>query len=469
MVPVAAADHDRRFPALRTLGVSLEEAGRTRTSAADHLSPVSVPLTSARGPLRLTAPVRSRTSWNRYGAWLGGTVLASLVVAGLVGGCALGPAGSSVPQRGALLELVSSSAWQQAAAPKGVQRNDFISSVSCADADHCWAAGFRFHGSASEVSLVEQYEGTAWSVEDSPSVSNSVTGADQDALYGIACPSATDCWAVGEYYQSNTGEIPLIEHYDGSKWTVVPGPTDPALSFSGGELNAITCLSSNDCWAVGEGTDTLVEQFNGTGWSIVPSAQAGTGGTDDLIGITCAGPDACWAVGTQGLDGLDTTKGQPLIESYSGGGRWIVDSSPRFRTATQNQLRSVSCSGVGSCWAVGSLGPLYRKKHLRLSSEPLIEQLSGGSWRVALEKVASGGYLDGVSCPGNSGCLAVGGDNGEKGMIESLRGSRWLQKTGVSRLPINAVACISSRDCWSVGPASGQAAPSNSRTTYYHN
>jgi hypothetical protein len=297
--------------------------------------------------------------------------------------------------------LTADSAWKQAAAPTGAKRSDAITSISCADAAHCWA--------------------------------------------------------VGDYYQNSPGEIPLIEHYDGSAWSVVAGPTNASLSFSGGVLDGISCLSGNDCWAVGEGADVpLVEQFNGSTWSIIPSAQAGDAGTDLLSAVTCSSPDACWAVGTQ--DYSDTapnpSTGQPLIESYSGAS-WTVVASPTLRSQTQNQLLSVSCRSANSCSAVGSLGLLYRKKHTIYSSQPLIEQLSAGTWRVAQDQVPSGGYLEGISCPGQGSCWAVGGDNAEKGMAESLSGKGWAAKTGVARFGLNAVACLSSGDCWAVGPASG--------------
>jgi hypothetical protein len=365
--------------------------------------------------------------------------------------------------------LAADSAWKQAAAPTGAKRNDMIFAISCADAAHCWAVGDRSQGS-NTLSLIEAYRGSRWAVQSSPNVSNSVTGFYQDELTGIACPSATDCWAVGEYYENSPGEIPLIEHYDGSAWSIVTGPTDAALNVSGGSLNGISCLSSNDCWAVGQGSDTLVEQFNGSAWSIVPSAQAGSAGSDILSAVSCSSPDSCWAVGSQGFNdrGPGPNTGQPLIESYSGSS-WTVAASPSLRTQTQNQLLSVNCSSPDSCWAVGSLGLLSRNKHTVYSSEPLIEQLSGGSWRVAQDKVSSGGFLGGVSCPTRSSCWAAGGDNAGKGMVESLTGLHWAPKTGVSRLPLNTVNCLSSSDCWAVGPASGQSAPADSPTTFVHN
>mgnify|MGYP001248756381 CR=1 FL=1 len=64
-------------------------------------------------------------------------------------------------------------------------------------------------------------------------------------------------------------------------WKVVPSPPiDVSHSTFGAKLNAVTVVSSTDIWAVGFGPlpggaafvkQTLIEHWNGTRWSIVPS------------------------------------------------------------------------------------------------------------------------------------------------------------------------------------------------------
>src|SRR5437764_621866 len=53
-----------------------------------------------------------------------------------------------------------------------------------------------------------------WSVVSSPNV-----GTSSNVLNGVAVVSANDVWAVG-YYSGGT----LIEHWDGTSWSVVPSP-----------------------------------------------------------------------------------------------------------------------------------------------------------------------------------------------------------------------------------------------------
>jgi hypothetical protein len=357
--------------------------------------------------------------------------------------------------------LAADTAWKQAAAPTGAKRNDAITSISCADSSHCWAVGVRYQGS-NQLSLIEAYQGKRWAVQSSPSTADSVTGYDQDELSGIACPSTTDCWAVGQYFDS--GEVPLLEHYDGADWTTVAGPSGGNPPSYQASLYGVTCVSTSDCWAVGTGAGLpLVEQFNGSSWSIVQSQQAGnTSEADTLDAVSCSSADSCWAVGDQDFnDTSSQVTGQPLIESYSGSS-WTVVQSPSLRTQTQNQLASVSCPGADSCWAVGGLGQLDRHKHEIDSAEPLIEKLSQGSWQLAEDKASGGGFLSGVSCPTQSSCFSVG-VTGSKGIVESLSGSHWAASTGVAKLQLSRIACLNGSGCWAVGRAS------NSSSAFFHN
>ena len=78
----------------------------------------------------------------------------------------------------------------------------------------------------------------------------------------------------------------MIEHWNGHKWSVVPGASPgncavflngvavrSALSASQDELLGVAVLSSSYAWAVGyQGQyKTLVERWNGTTWTVQPS------------------------------------------------------------------------------------------------------------------------------------------------------------------------------------------------------
>src|SRR4051812_36693404 len=62
----------------------------------------------------------------------------------------------------------------------------------------------------------------AWEVVSSPSVDGRNSG-----FGGLAVVSATDIWAVGTDSIGVDDRNTLIEHWDGVAWTIVPSPNGP--------------------------------------------------------------------------------------------------------------------------------------------------------------------------------------------------------------------------------------------------
>src|SRR3954451_20005135 len=93
-------------------------------------------------------------------------------------------------------------------------------------------------------------------------------------LYGVTAISPDNAWAVGEQLMGGTDK-PLIEHWNGSSWSVVPSPTPVGALYS--RLKSVDAVSANNVWAVGDlglrrGVErTLIEHWNGTSWHRVPS------------------------------------------------------------------------------------------------------------------------------------------------------------------------------------------------------
>ena len=69
--------------------------------------------------------------------------------------------------------------------------------------------------------LIERWDGVEWTVVPSSN------GLDSDELTGVAAVSSEDAWAVGSQIddapEGNTSYA-LIEHWDGSAWSIVPTP-----------------------------------------------------------------------------------------------------------------------------------------------------------------------------------------------------------------------------------------------------
>ncbi len=146
-----------------------------------------------------------------------------------------------------------------------------------------------------------------WRVVPSPAidVSNSTFGAQLNA---VAVVSATDIWAVGY------GPLPggaafvkqtLIEHWNGSAWSIVPSPNPPP-NFANVELDGVFALSSSNVWAVGFFDDpsgstrfTLIEHWNGSSWSVVSSPSPDPN-LNELHSIAGVASNDLWAVGGRG-------------------------------------------------------------------------------------------------------------------------------------------------------------------------
>ena len=139
----------------------------------------------------------------------------------------------------------------------------------------------------------------------------------------MASTGPNDVWAVGA---SDTG--PLVEHFDGSQWSVVSVP-QPA----GGYLGSVTALSPTNVWAVGSrglsASRTLVMHYDGKTWQVVPSPNPSEAASADnvLRGVAAVGPNDVWAVGMYQNEQTSIHQHRTLTEHWNGTS-WSIVSSP---------------------------------------------------------------------------------------------------------------------------------------------
>ena len=117
---------------------------------------------------------------------------------------------------------------------------------------------FQNPNTQNESTLVEHWDGVSWSVIASP---------DPDILfnrlYSVSAVSTNDVWAVGSYLNSNGAYPTLVEHWDGSTWSIVWSPNP---SGQQDEMRGVVAVPAREAWTVGftstaGGTRTLVEHF----------------------------------------------------------------------------------------------------------------------------------------------------------------------------------------------------------------
>jgi hypothetical protein len=242
-------------------------------------------------------------------------------------------------------------AWSLATSPPNYAGDTPLEDVSCWSADGCMAVGNvtldpAYYHLTQSSGFPYQYNGISWSVDSYPLPS----GATGTGFDGVTCLSGRDCWAVGWYWTGAYGaddEYPLIEQFNGTSWSVSSSPAPPAH----GELDSVACATATDCWAVGSDWGaanqdaTFARQYSATGWAIVSSPDPSGSTQSTLNRVTCLSASVCLAVGS--------SSGETLAEEYSDSQGSIV-SRPNPSGGTENVLSGVACPTSSDCWAVGS-------------------------------------------------------------------------------------------------------------------
>jgi hypothetical protein len=210
---------------------------------------------------------------------------------------------------------------------------------------NAWAVG------EANGSLLEHWNGSTWS---------EVTIPDPDFTPGtddsISASSAGDIWVVGSTLNTATDEfVPEALHFNGTAWSAVPMPQAGTNTST---IGAVTDISPTDAWAVGEdigatsavGGSTLIEHWNGSSWSIVPSPTPGA--DPGLTGIAARGPGDVYAVGSN-LPSINGGTVQGMILRWNGT-TWAVDTDPTAGSYSP-LLAAAAVPGAANEWAVGTL------------------------------------------------------------------------------------------------------------------
>ena len=380
---------------------------------------------------------------------------------------------------GSVIEQWNGTSWTTDPSPDPTGQDASLSAVSCATTTYCVAVGVVHNTdpeTTAETPLIEQWNGTTWTVATSPSIT-------EGALASVSCSTPTSCFAVGGVNVLST----LVEQWDGTKWSVVNAPmaTGPEANFSSlssvscasttscvavavsgaietwngtkwslvadvkGEFLGVSCASATMCFAVGIGNSalTFIERFNGTSWSTSPNPKL----AGELDGVSCASATSCLAVGEHGSG--------PTISEHWNGTTWSVVKSPS-PDGFESMLPGVSCGSATNCIAVGSFQPpTFGPKHL------FTEQWNGTSWSLtAPPSDVSQSALSSVSCVSATNCFAVGTDSSgytEQTLIEHWNGTTWSvmaspNASGTKASSLVSISCSSATNCLAVGSAQAQ-------------
>lgn len=273
--------------------------------------------------------------------------------------------------------------WREVSADGGAKIMYFYSVTAISTSD-AWAVANWLDTSDSDtyIGVPEHFDGTAFRVDDYIE-----PGGGDTFLNSVAAVSATDVWSVGSYEPNFNGtSLTLIEHYNGTTWSMIPSPN---VGTNSNTLNSVAVVSATDVWAVGSYQNsnnigqTLIEHWNGTQWSIVTSPNVGTD-VNVLNGVAAHSANGVWAVGYY------NPGGQQLIERWDGT-QWNIVSSPG-----PGALDAVTVLSSTNVWVVGG---------------SLIEQWNGTAWNT-FPNPGPGGLVS-ISAASASDIWAAGSEAGQ--------------------------------------------------------
>lgn len=197
-----------------------------------------------------------------------------------------------------------------------------LTSVSAASFNDAWAVGAYYPSSSNVLAtLAHHFDGTRWTAFPLPNV-----GTEENVLLGVSMPAPGSAWAVGYFVNGKFQQETLVEHFNGSVWSVVPSPSPGALQNI---LFGVTAISDADVWGVGADQDanglwhTLTEHWNGTAWSVVNAVDQGSTG-NQFYAVQALATNNVYAVGQQANSAFPN---EALIEHWDGRS-WSVVSNP---------------------------------------------------------------------------------------------------------------------------------------------
>jgi hypothetical protein len=255
---------------------------------------------------------------------------------------AVGQGNNSAADPVALTEQWNGSTWKIVPNPADATAGTSLAGVSCTSATSCTAVGNKSNGGEVEKPLAERWNGSTWAIQAAAVPAN----VEATWLNAVSCVSATSCTAVGADGSGSTSYFVLAEHWNGSTWSVQQTPN--VAGGSDAALNGISCSSATSCVTVGVFDPTpkvMAERWNGSTWTIMTMPKLSGPDWDSLNGVSCTSSTACTATGFTGFgDSL-------LVEGWNGS-TWTVQAAPNPK-GSASDLDAVWCVSSATCTAVG--------------------------------------------------------------------------------------------------------------------
>jgi Phosphoesterase family len=228
----------------------------------------------------------------------------------------------------AAVKPAATSPWTVVSSPNTGTNDNDLWSISGRSPTDIWAVGSLLPNANATIvqTLALHYNGTSWSRVRTPDV-----GPEANSLYGVAALPDGTAWATGIYTQASgyTGRA-LTMHWNGSKWTTVPAANPGAAEDM---LYSVTGVSDSDVWAVGtQGNNAgfffpLIEHWDGSRWTAVPIVGLPRGTHGILTEVTSSPGAGVWATGQ-----ISGNSSDRQVVLHLAGRNWVVVPASPVRT-----------------------------------------------------------------------------------------------------------------------------------------
>jgi hypothetical protein len=347
-----------------------------------------------------------------------------------------------------------------------------VTSVSCASAGNCAAAGYYIDPAGRPQAFVASQVRGAWGQAIQVPGTAALGTGGYATVSSVSCASAGNCTAGG-YYRDRAGAAnrAFVTSQVRGRWgQAIQVPGTAALGTGqGASVISVSCPSAGNCSAAGNYTGNsghvqafVVSQVKGAwGQAIqVPGTAAGEDGKGAAaISVSCATAGNCSAAGnyTKFNDRLF------LVSQVNGTWRTAIHvqglASPGG--AKFAQVNSVSCASAGNCAAGGT-----SSTNGHGTQAFVIDQVNG-AWGKAIEvpgtaaiNVTGNAAVTSVSCPSAGNCSAGGYYYGSAGLqggrsfvVSQVKGTwgKAIQVRGTAAFNATGDTMISSVSCASAG------------------
>lgn len=235
--------------------------------------------------------------------------------------------------------------WRNVYSPNtSTTATNTLEDIDAVSTGNVWAVGYRITDGGVFRTMIQHWDGTEWSIVSSP---NAGSSSSSNFLNSVVAVSANDVWAGGYYYASGGVATTLLLHWNGSTWSV-------SASSQPGEIESLDAVSATNVWAVGHvysspAERTLSLNWNGSTWAAAATPNIGTA-ANSLYDVSATSAGTVYAVGSYYDSALAKTRSLAMRRN---GSAWELVSGTTS-TGDSETLFGVEVLSAGNIWAVGT-------------------------------------------------------------------------------------------------------------------